>query len=98
MKIKLAVVALIASVAMCCSDSYGQELLNQMLDRGGCDPCAAASTCCDTPVSACGGGCGLKSRSGGCGLFQVPDVIAADAAIARHQVDKPVNVAVVAVF
>lgn len=69
MNIKLAVVALIASVAMCCSESNGQDLLNRMLGRGGCDACASAPTCCDTPAPARGGGCGLKQRCGGCGLL-----------------------------
>jgi hypothetical protein len=77
MNIKYAVVVLIASAALCCSDSYGQDLLNRMLSRGGCNSCEQAPTCCDTPAPsccetpapACGGGCGMKKRGGGSGLL-----------------------------
>jgi len=54
MKFKLAAVALFTSVAMMCSQSNGQ-LLDRMLERGGCG-CEAAPSCCDTPAPACGGG------------------------------------------
>ena len=52
MKFKLAAVTLFACVAMMCSQSNGQ-LLDRMLDRGGCG-CDAAPSCCDTPASSCG--------------------------------------------
>jgi hypothetical protein len=71
MKMKLAALAVIACVAMCCGNSYGDDLLNQMLDRGGCGGCEQVSTCCDTPAPACGKTrCGLFSglRARGCGL------------------------------
>ena len=54
MKIKFAAVALLLSSALCCSDSFGTDLLNRMLGRGGCG-CDAAPTCCDTPAPACSG-------------------------------------------
>ena len=73
MKFKLAAVTLFTCVAMMCSDSNGQ-LLDRMLNRGGCG-CDAAPSCCDTPASSCGGA-GLCSKAkigqpgrlfGGCG-------------------------------
>ncbi|MEM7455803.1 MAG: hypothetical protein AAF456_15730 [Planctomycetota bacterium] len=54
MKLKLAAVALMIGATMCCSQTTeGFELLDRMLGRGGCG--GYASTCCDTPASACGG-------------------------------------------
>ena len=79
MKFKLAAVTLFACVAMICSESNGQ-ILDRMLDRGGCG-CEATPSCCDTPASCGGeslcsklkggqsgrllGGCG---GGGGCGV------------------------------
>lgn len=52
MKLKLAVATVVISVAMCTS-SYGQ-LLDRMLNRGGCG-CEQATSCCNTPARGCGG-------------------------------------------
>ena len=75
MKFKVATMALLLCAVAFCSESDAQ-LLDRMLNRGGC---GVASSCCDTPSSACGEqqcrnfslitlnfnrGCG-----GGCGLF-----------------------------
>jgi len=54
MKTKFAAVALIISATLCCSDSYGHDLLNRMLGRGVGSCCEAAPTCCDTPAPSCG--------------------------------------------
>ena len=60
MKNKLAAVALFLSAAMCCSDSFGFELLDRMLGRSsGCNSCEVDS--------GCGGG--LFSHRDGCGLL-----------------------------
>ena len=49
MKLKFAALALMMSAMFCCSQSEGQ-LLDRMLNRGGC---GVASSCCNTPSSGC---------------------------------------------
>ena len=67
MKIKLAAIALIASVALSCNTSFGCDLLDKMLGRAGCSSCQAPKA----PSCGCGGGGGLMdkimSRAEGCG-------------------------------
>ena len=65
MNIKLALAALICSVAMSCSVSEGQ-LLDRMLSKAGCSVCESASAPqgCNT---GCDSGCGGGILSGGCG-------------------------------
>lgn len=84
MKTKFAAVALLLSATLCCSDSYGHDLLHRMLGRGGCGGCDTAPTCCDTPAPSCGGrtlsininlpGRGLLAglRNPGCGCGTAP--------------------------
>ncbi len=71
MKIKFAAIALLLSGALCCSDSFGNDLLGRLVGRGAGCGCDAAPTCCDSPAAVYGG----HSVSGnvhrhGLGLFQ----------------------------
>lgn len=68
MKIKIAAFALLLSGAICCSDSYGNDLLGRMMGRAGCG-CDAAPTCCDTPAMACGGRSFSMNLLGGRGFL-----------------------------
>ena len=65
MKLKLAAIALIASVALNCDTSFGCDLLDRMLGRAGCSSCQAPKA----PSCGCGGG-GLMdkimSKAAGC--------------------------------
>lgn len=65
MKLNFAAFALLVCGALCCGESYGNDLLGRMMGRGcGAD---AVPTCCDTPAMACGGhsfGSGLGIRRG----------------------------------
>lgn len=65
MKLKLAAIALIASVTLSCDNSFGCELLDRMLGRAGCSSCEAPQA----PSCGCGGGLMDKivGKSAGCG-------------------------------
>lgn len=65
MKLKLAAIALIASMTLSCNTSFGCELLDRMLGRAGCSSCEAPQA----PSCGCGGGLMDKivSKSAGCG-------------------------------
>ena len=69
MKIKLAAVALFASVAMMCSTSNA-DLLSRMLGRGGCGNSGA---CCGTPSHGAAHGCKLAQNIGKSGGLFRPD-------------------------
>ena len=65
MKLKLAAIALIASMTLSCDNSFGCDLLDRMLGRAGCSSCEAPVA----PSCGCGGGLMDKivSKSAGCG-------------------------------
>ena len=71
MKIKLAAAALFCSVAMCCSTSFGFELLDRMLAKVGCTVCENANARLATHYgSGCDSGCGGSASSCGGGILQ----------------------------
>ena len=51
MKFKFAAVALLVSVTLFCSDSFGTDLLSRVLGRG----------CCGSQVSSCQPDCGCEA-------------------------------------
>ena len=64
MKLKLAAIVLIASVAFSCDTSFGCDLLDRMLGRAGCSSCEAPKA----PSCGCGGGLmdKIMTKAAGC--------------------------------